>query len=168
MSDGYLKFMVLKLLVKNPLSGYILMKSVQECTGRKPSPGSMYPLLKSLKEKGLLTEKSEGRSKVYMLTVKGREAAANIEQQHEKMVTIMQQNIRLMQSVIGEHDAGPLEIIKRVQKGQAPFGRLTPDLIALRDLFLKMADKELTEKQQQQISDAVRETIRKVKSVCSR
>ena len=57
MLRGFLKIVVLKALAESPKSGYSLMKFIEERVGSKPSSGSMYPLLDSLKTEGLVEAK---------------------------------------------------------------------------------------------------------------
>lgn len=75
-----LRLLVLHYLEKQPMHGYGLMKSIGELFGvNSPSPGSIYPLLKVMREEGLIKviEESRGRgrkgARVYSLTERGRE-----------------------------------------------------------------------------------------------
>jgi DNA-binding PadR family transcriptional regulator len=53
---GHLKILVLTILNERPMSGYALMKEIERRTGFwRPSPGSIYPLLKSLEDGGMIT-----------------------------------------------------------------------------------------------------------------
>ena len=46
MFPGHLKMLVLRILSKQELSGYAIIKQIEHETGFwKPSPGSMFPLL---------------------------------------------------------------------------------------------------------------------------
>ncbi|MEK6812615.1 MAG: PadR family transcriptional regulator [Nanoarchaeota archaeon] len=163
--DGYLKFIVLKILAKAPFSGYKLMQHIKQATGKKPSPGSIYPLLKSLKEKGLLMEKKKERSKIYTLTARGRRATREISDHHQKMAEAVQQNIRMIQNVMGDHDKGLAEIMNRVKKGTAPFGSLTQEFIQLRDALIEVSGKPLDSKQQDELRKLILTTIRQVKAL---
>jgi DNA-binding PadR family transcriptional regulator len=73
---GLLRFLVLKLLTEKPLSGAEIVEEIErETDGRwKPSPGSIYPLLASLQDKGYTHESpnGEGGMKRYVLTEEGR------------------------------------------------------------------------------------------------
>ena len=69
---GHLRLLVLRLLEEKEMSGYDLMKAIGKKLGRKPSAGSMYPLLEELKASGLLIAKEAGKSKNYFLTKEGR------------------------------------------------------------------------------------------------
>jgi DNA-binding PadR family transcriptional regulator len=73
---GLLRFLVLNLLTGKPMSGSEIVGEIEQETGGKwkPSPGSIYPLLAWLQDKGH-TRKSaagEGGMKRYALTDKGR------------------------------------------------------------------------------------------------
>lgn len=74
-----LRFFILTLLAVKPSHGYELSKRIEEVTGGmiRASPGSMYPLLRELRDEGLVEEDlivESGRArKVYKLTRKGVE-----------------------------------------------------------------------------------------------
>ena len=70
---GFLIFIVLKLISKNQMSGDAIRKELAKRRGSKPSPGTIYPVLKSLSKSGFLREiKDGGKTKMYKLTKKGR------------------------------------------------------------------------------------------------
>jgi DNA-binding PadR family transcriptional regulator len=73
---GLLKFIVLKLLSEKPISGVEIIESInQETKGKwKPSPGSIYPLLLWLHQKGFISESStnENAIKQYTLSSEGK------------------------------------------------------------------------------------------------
>ena len=59
---GMLSFLVLFLLSRRPMHGQELAKELERRKGEKPSPGTIYPALKALKEAGLIKESTkEGR-----------------------------------------------------------------------------------------------------------
>ncbi len=71
---GFLKLLIARLLAKRELTGTQIMEILEERSKGKwrPSPGSIYPLLSSLEEHGLIkTVRTEGRSKIYTLSEKG-------------------------------------------------------------------------------------------------
>jgi DNA-binding PadR family transcriptional regulator len=73
---GLLRFLVLRLLTEKPMSGAEIVEEIErETDGRwKPSPGSIYPLLASLQDKGYTNESPTGESgmKQYVLTDEGK------------------------------------------------------------------------------------------------
>jgi DNA-binding PadR family transcriptional regulator len=72
---GLLKFLVLKMISKKPMSGVEIVEEIEKQTGSwKPSSGSIYPLLSSLHEKGFTKELpvDELGIKRYSFTVEGK------------------------------------------------------------------------------------------------
>jgi DNA-binding PadR family transcriptional regulator len=73
---GFLRYQVLKLLNEKPMSGSELMSEIEKQTeGQwKPSPGSIYPLLAWLQDKGYIKEADgqEAGVKRYTLTDQGK------------------------------------------------------------------------------------------------
>lgn len=69
---GMLSFLILFLLSKKPMHGQELSDEIWARKGEKPSPGTIYPALKALKENGLIKEKKAGKAIVYELTGRGR------------------------------------------------------------------------------------------------
>lgn len=68
---GMLSFLILFLLSKKPMHGQELSDEIGRRRGGKPSPGTIYPALKALKENGLIREKKAGREITYSLTARG-------------------------------------------------------------------------------------------------
>jgi len=65
---GFLSFIVLWLLSKDKMTGAEIALELEKRKGSKPSPGTIYPVLKYLKDKDLITDKERR----YSLTSKGR------------------------------------------------------------------------------------------------
>lgn len=64
-------------MIEGPAHGYELMSRLEDQTGGRwrPSPGSVYPTLQMLEDKGLVTSREEDGRRVYELTDEGREEA---------------------------------------------------------------------------------------------
>lgn len=70
---GFLSFIVLKLISKKKMSGEGIREELKKRRGTKPSPGTIYPVLKSLSKSGFIEEiKNSGKTKKYKLTKKGQ------------------------------------------------------------------------------------------------
>ena len=73
---GFLRYYVLRLLNEKPMSGSEIMNEIEKRTdGRwKPSPGSIYPLIAWLQDKGYTKENPEQEAgiKRYTLTDQGK------------------------------------------------------------------------------------------------
>lgn len=73
---GMLSFLTLFLLSKKPMCGQEIADELGKRRGETPSPGTIYPALKALKENGLIKEKKCGKTIVYELTADGRQGLA--------------------------------------------------------------------------------------------
>lgn len=72
---GMLGFLILFLLSKQPMHGQELADEIARRKGEKPSPGTIYPALKNLREMGFIrAEEKEGKIIVYSLTEQGKNA----------------------------------------------------------------------------------------------
>lgn len=70
---GFLSFLVLRLISKKPRSGEEIRKELEQRKGTKPSPGTIYPVLKSLHESGWIEEiGGKSKEKKYKVTIKGK------------------------------------------------------------------------------------------------
>jgi len=73
-AKGDFKGLVLTMLEEKPMHGYEIMKAIEERFHGflKPSAGAIYPALRALQSRGLVTVAGEERRKVYRITAKGR------------------------------------------------------------------------------------------------
>lgn len=73
---GLLRFLVLNMLAKKPMSGVEIVEVIEKETGGRwiPSSGSIYPLLALLHDRGFTSEMPSGEAgiKRYALTAKGK------------------------------------------------------------------------------------------------
>lgn len=67
---GFLSFLVLWLIRKGKATGAEIASELEKRKGSRPSPGTIYPVLKYLKEKNLVKSDDE---KKYSLTRQGEE-----------------------------------------------------------------------------------------------
>jgi DNA-binding PadR family transcriptional regulator len=68
---GMLSFHMLWLLSKESMNGQEIAEELRKRRGSKPTPGTIYPALKELRTKGLVTMKKIGRTTVYSLSKEG-------------------------------------------------------------------------------------------------
>ncbi len=92
------KFYTLALLDQNPRHGYEIMDELEERTGKRPSTGQIYPLLKDFKQKGYVEsakKKVKGRKrKVYRLTEKGEEKFQKLAERFSDLIsTILESQV---------------------------------------------------------------------------
>jgi DNA-binding PadR family transcriptional regulator len=65
---GFLSYLVLWVLKQKKMTGAQIAAELEKRRGSKPSPGTIYPVLKELKEDGLI---SSDETKEYSLTDQG-------------------------------------------------------------------------------------------------
>lgn len=65
-----MSYLMLWVLSKEKMNGAEIATELEKRRGTKPSPGTIYPALKELKERGLITA---DKDKTYSLTKKGEE-----------------------------------------------------------------------------------------------
>ena len=70
-SKGFLSFLILWLVRSKARTGAEIALELEKRRGKKPSPGTIYPVLKHLKETNILTIDNNKR---YSLTEKGHKA----------------------------------------------------------------------------------------------
>ena len=68
-SKGFLSFLILWLVSRESMTGAEIALELEKRKGKKPSPGTIYPVLKNMKESKLL---SIDANKRYTLTEKGK------------------------------------------------------------------------------------------------
>jgi DNA-binding PadR family transcriptional regulator len=84
--NGLFRLIIIKKLKGSELNGYKLIESIGEIVGKKPSSGTIYPLLARLENEGLLKHRVEGKSKYYSLTAKGKRQHAKMMNEKRKKI----------------------------------------------------------------------------------
>lgn len=78
---GMLSFLILFMLSKKEMNGQQIAGELEKRKGMKPSPGTIYPALKRLRNARLIKEKKEGKSITYTLTDEGRRVLKEAKKQ---------------------------------------------------------------------------------------
>ncbi len=94
---GLLRHLSFQFLKEEPMSGSEIVDKIDEYTDWRPSPGSIYPLLSHMQERGLIRphEDQDSTLKRFELTEVGRERADELMIQHGQM-RARNRNIRKM------------------------------------------------------------------------
>jgi DNA-binding PadR family transcriptional regulator len=152
---GLLRFLVLNMLAKKPMSGVEIVEVIEKETAGRwiPSSGSVYPLLASLHEKGFTNEmpSEETGIKRYSLTAKGKAL-------FEKQITFGQKMLNklefLVPLLIGKFQFDPNDE-KLLSRTKEPAQRVVKTLLDLR------AEKDY------QITEQVSEEIERILNKCA-
>ncbi|MCW3997273.1 MAG: PadR family transcriptional regulator [Candidatus Bathyarchaeota archaeon] len=70
-TKGFLSFLILWLVSRKNMTGAEIALELEKRRGKKPSPGTIYPVLKNMKERKIL---STDKNKRYTLTEKGKKS----------------------------------------------------------------------------------------------
>ena len=162
---GLLRFLVTKFLKEKPMSGAEIVDEIEKETGGrwKPSPGSIYPLLAWLQDKGYTRElpKEEDGMKRYELTEEG--------------IKFFEDQIRF-----GEKLRGKLEFLapmilcgfhleadsKKLAKIREPAKRLVKALLDLRLALIKNGRAHnLTEQNVKEVVDILNASVAKLEGI---
>ena len=92
--ENLIGLFILFILHESPRHGYGLMKELEKKLGRKPSPGTLYPLLNDFLENGYLRVDSTGSrgKKIYTLTEKGEKLLNHLIQRLDSIISIALQH----------------------------------------------------------------------------
>ena len=165
MVNNHLKIIVLKILGEKSSSGYDLMKKIRELTGWKPSFGSLYPLLKELHEKGMVTIKQSERKKVYSLTIKGKKTLEQFMKSKDELVHSIKNSFNVMQSICDTGDVAHLNVIMNHLENPVLFGKSHQEVEEFRNVFFKMAEDGRFKRHEAEMRKILREATDKMKKL---
>lgn len=141
---GLLRFLVLKMISEKPMSGAEIAEQIEIQTGGrwKPSPGSLYPLLAWMLDKGFTKEapKCAESFKRYMFTAKGSKFLT-------KQITLGQDFLCKMEFLLPLLIGGlQIETNKEKLRGTVePVRQLMNDFITIRDNLNVLSQKDIDE-----------------------
>jgi len=160
---GFLRYYVLRLLKERPMSGSEIMDEIGKQTGEqwRPSPGSVYPLLGWLQERGYTEEVPAEESGIrrYMLIEKGERLFEEQSRLREKLQERLEFFAPSFISVfwLSSHPEKMREIREPVRK----FAKSLFDL--RRALDVNPTDRALEE-----VGDFLNRTAEKIEEICSK
>jgi DNA-binding PadR family transcriptional regulator len=116
---GGLRYAILYQLRDSPQNGAEIMEKIESMSMGwwRPSPGSIYPMLNSMVEEGLLTKRDDGR---YIVTAQGADEISGWGLPHRKELTVdgvvqeMENNLLFLEDLPVEK-VGPYAVrVKRI------------------------------------------------------
>jgi len=166
---GFLKYYLLKLLSEEPLTGYGLMKRIEEETGFwKPSTGSVYPLLQALEEQGWVTQEGEAERKVYKLTEAGHKALAEAHHAKEELLDGLQRAFEIFRRVFGVEEVEPVHSrLRSLLRGESLGSDRIPKalqsrVVLLRHVLLSLPYEELSSEELDAINRVLEDTLNRL------
>ena len=163
---GLLRFLVLNMLSKKPMSGVEIVEVIEKETGGRwiPSSGSVYPLLASLQDKGFTREMPSGEAgiKRYALTDKGKAL-------FEKQITLGQKMLSklefLVPLLIGRFQLDPNdeELLERTREPAQRVVKTLLDIRAERNYLMTEEDSKEIERILNKCADDLEELMQGIR-----
>ncbi|PVX23474.1 MAG: hypothetical protein CW691_10510 [Candidatus Bathyarchaeum sp.] len=161
---GLLRFLVLNMVTKKPMSGSEIVEVIEKETGGrwKPSSGSVYPLLARLQDTGYTTESpsEEAGIKRYTLTAKGKKLFETQINVGQKMINKLEFLVPLLISGF-QFDPNDEKILSGTRE---PAKRVVMTLLDLR------AEKsyQLTEQDSKKIKESLNRCADELEAILQR
>jgi DNA-binding PadR family transcriptional regulator len=143
--SGALRLLVLGLIAEAPRHGYDIIRDLHDRFqgAYRPSPGSIYPILQTLAEAGLVTSEMHGRQRLFAVSDEGR---AYLADQRAELAAI---NAQLAEA------SGTI--------GESAIGEAIRDLRAA--LYEKLRRSALTAAQAAKLRDALERARREIEEI---
>ena len=158
---GLLRFLVLKMLSEKPMSGMEIIEEIETKTGSwKPSPGSIYPLLAWLVNKGFTKElpRDEMGSKRYVFTGKGRKF---LEQQIEVAKDFIEKITFLAPILVGGLNLG-------LKNNEFFPSKDSAEKVVKAFIFLRQNSDSVTEEDANEIAEILEDGYMKLERIVQR
>ncbi len=168
MIKGYLKILFLKKIKSNECTGYDLINSTKEVLGKKPSAGSVYPLLNQLLNDKFIKVKEENRRKIYSITKKGKLLLNKLIKEKEKMLFSHNNIMKLFNEVHKDktEDKSFLKINQHLKSESKVIMRNVNAFLELKDEIDKiLRNNKLNSKKEKEVRAIIKETTNKLKTV---
>lgn len=167
MIKSHLKIIVLKILNEKSLSGYDLVKEIHTSTQHwKPSFGSIYPLLKDLHTKKLVTINVIGRKKVYSITSAGKKKLKEILKTKNKIYDLTIEGLKGLEAICSKEE---IEFIHKLHSNLKcnfmPFKEVTSEMQEIAKIMISMSDSEVLSRNENKIRKILKEAISKLKKI---
>lgn len=162
---GLLRFLVLNMLSKKPMSGVEIVETIEEGTGGrwKPSSGSIYPLLARLNDRGYTNEvpSEESGMKRYQLTDKGKILVGKQLSFGQKLLDKLEFLVPLL---VGGYQFDPNEE-KILARTREPAKRVVMALLSLRPPKIKATEQDAKQIETllNKFADELEQTVQRIR-----
>lgn len=160
---GQLKIILLKALQENSgSSGAELARIIENKIGKEPSPGSLYPLLKSLDQKGAIEASKSGKENIYQLTHKGQEAIEGLQDQQKEIMDKVIRSLKTYEFLFEEEEIE--DLIEYMERGKSCLEEIPNYFIKLEQLkeLIMNNEEKLNE---DEVNQALAETREKIENM---
>ena len=157
--NGALKLLVLKVLSTEKRKGSQISKTIEDKTGWKVSPGSLYPLMQELVNLKLTSVKKQSNTKIYSITLKGNRFLRESDKKKNEILKKIEEGVKFLK-LLGEEDCIN-NIIDNFDKKHLKLIPITNEFIALEKAINSLDIKN----NQTKIKVIIKEAINKMKKL---
>lgn len=152
---------VMNELIKGPETGYSLISLITKEDGKKPSSGSMYPLLRQLEEDLLIKSKKDGRKVIYSITAKGKRSISKLISEKKKFIEKHIEICKAMNEITGMKTKSE----NLIPKSDINILRNIDLLHVFKENLLRIVSKDKERKLESKLRKVLRETNQKLKKI---
>ncbi|MFH1771026.1 MAG: PadR family transcriptional regulator [archaeon] len=169
MMRGYLKTLTLKALEESPKTGYALIKVIHKHTGRKPSFGSIYPLLENLLKCGCVTVKEKDNKKTYSMTTQGKKELKDLLNKKNLMLESLEEGMKVFETMCDEKHLEAINVQRRalqmMKEGKINMEEGPHEMLELKSILIKMMVEGKIKSHEQEISKILKRTNSELKKL---
>jgi DNA-binding PadR family transcriptional regulator len=164
---GFLKLIVLMELSKNDMSGYDLINNIESVMGKKPSPGSIYPLMNELIEDKFVSLKEDGRKKIYSITKLGNNHTQRIIKEKQELALKHFEFLKLIKSLSKDDGEKDILLLNKLHEKNCCSIKLhhMEKWIRLRDIAFDIITQNKYKDNKEKIEKIIDSTIEKLEKI---
>lgn len=169
MMRGYLKTLTLKALEESPKTGYALIKLIEEHTGRKPSFGSIYPLLENLLKCGCVTVKEKDKKKTYSITKQGKKELKELLNKKNHILERLEEGLQMYGSITKKDHSEIIKLtiqtLQMMKEGKIRIDEGPRELYEMKEIILKLMIEGKMKTHEKEISKIIKRTNSELKQL---
>jgi DNA-binding PadR family transcriptional regulator len=164
MATGILKMIMLHIMKDGEASGYDIIKKVEAITGKKPSTGSIYPLLKKMEREDWISGRVEDGKTYYSLTDTGWEHVAQINDVKHEFIEKLHRSIAMASETFEDSDVQDLmKDMHNLHRGMRVPVKEQMELLA--PLIHQVADLLETDTDREKIRSVIQRAVDELKKL---
>ncbi len=165
MADRYLKLRILSKLEQKSQTGYELINHIDIETGKRPSSGTIYPLLSSMFEDKLISMEEEGRKKIYSITAKGKKIMVKLLSCKEDSMLKHLRFVNKFNEIFSSGNSKENKLESELKKNTSFLVNNIKDWIGLRDISMDLLVHPDYEKKKPLIKKALKKMIKELEKI---
>ena len=147
-----LQSIIIHKLSEQSHTGYSLCKEIEHSTGKKPSFGSIYPILERFKQQNYVTVTRKGRKKIYTLTTAGKRAAEEQKQHQTAMINSLIAQSKVFGEITGCNPEQMIAMLEKFKRGEDPLLPVSQSIFKLRDTMFQLAQQKKIVRHEKEIN----------------